>query len=256
MDLVNCRNVLIEKSRIEGSDDALCFKTIGNDGLDRFPAKNVVVRSSSIGSTWCNALQFGSASEIDMTNFRFEDLDLTFARKAAISIISMDGANISRVAFNNIRIKGQNIATPLYIKVGNRAACEDGKGTCVYPGSIKDVNFTNVTAVRWGNVSNPKPGHSVSYTATIEGLNASHRGVGPVKIVNLTLTTPGGAHDGRPAFVFDEVQNMQMADVMVVPGANANATAPCQIEARNSTGNWTGGGHLSSCTWRPQLPPE
>jgi len=155
-------------------------------------------------------------------------------------------------------------------------------------------------------VSNPKPGHSVSYTATIEGLNASHRGVGPVKIVNLTLTTPGGgtaaetyvdpptspsqyqprydgvrpsyalfvryarditvasssvgvrdgAHDGRPAFVFDEVQNMQMADVMVVPGANANATAPCQIEARNSTGNWTGGGHLSSCTWRPQLPPK
>ena len=33
LDLVNCRNVLIEQSRIEGSDDALCFKTIGNDGV-------------------------------------------------------------------------------------------------------------------------------------------------------------------------------------------------------------------------------
>ena len=37
MDLVNCRRVTIEDSRIEGSDDGLCFKTIADNGLGRLP---------------------------------------------------------------------------------------------------------------------------------------------------------------------------------------------------------------------------
>ena len=198
MDLVNCRHVLIEDSRIEGSDDALCFKTIKNGGLSAFASYNVSVRRCSVGSTWCNAVQFGSASEVAMSDFRFESLNVTSARKAGLSIVSMDGANIRRVAFSNVVIASPEVATPLYVKLGNRAACEDGKGSCWLPGSISDVNLTNISAVGWGHVSHPKPGHARSYTATIEGLNATHR-VGPVRIDGLHLITPGGgtADDAR-----------------------------------------------------------
>lgn len=61
---MNCRNVLVEDSRIEGSDDGLCFKSIARDGLARWPARDVVVRRCELYSTWCNAIQFGSATEV------------------------------------------------------------------------------------------------------------------------------------------------------------------------------------------------
>eukprot|EP00936_MAST-01D_sp_MAST-1D-sp1_P002361 g2361.t1 len=299
LDLVNCRRVMVEDSRIEGSDDALCFKTITNDGLDRFPSHDVLVRRSAIGSTWDNAIQFGSASEIDMTNFTIEDVVLTSGRKAGIGIVSMDGARISRLSFRNVTIDSTNVATPLFMKIGNRVDCEDGKGTCWKPGAIGDVNFTDIRARGWGNVSHPKPGHAQAYAPTIEGLNASYR-IGPVRFEKLVLEAPGGGTaadaavdpplsplqyqprydgrrpsyglfvryasdiyvsrsvvrvragrpEGRPAVVLDQVQNMQLADVMLCSRANNSGNA-CQVEARSSTGNFSEGGRIHTCMWRP-----
>ena len=77
------RRVTVQDARIEGSDDALCFKTIRNGGLAAYPSSAVTVRRSSIGSTWCNAIQFGSATELDMTGFAFEDIEISSARKSA-----------------------------------------------------------------------------------------------------------------------------------------------------------------------------
>lgn len=192
MDLVNCRRVLLEDSLIEGSDDALCFKTIKNNGLASFPSHDITVRRSRISSTWCNAIQFGSATEVDMSNFTFADIEIKSARKSAIGVVTMDGANITNVAFSNITISGWNVATPLYVKVGNRVECEDNKGSCFWPGSIALLSFSGVKAIGWGNASDPKPGHRPSYTATIEGLNATHRRVGPLRFEALTLSAPGG----------------------------------------------------------------
>ena len=193
LDCVNCRRVLVEDVRIEGSDDALCFKSISNDGLAGCPTRDVLVRNATISSTWDNAVQFGSATEVDMANFTFENVRLgPVARKAAVSLISMDGANISGVRFVNVSVQGADVATPLFIKLGNRAACEDGKGTCYYPGSIRDVSFDGMNATGWGNVSRCKPGHSPSYTATIEGLNASFP-VGPgLTFSGMAFVAPGG----------------------------------------------------------------
>ena len=76
MDLVNCRRVLIEDSRIEGSDDGLCFKTQADAGLGRYIAADVLVRRCYISSECCNAIQFGSRTEVDMRNFTFKVLGL------------------------------------------------------------------------------------------------------------------------------------------------------------------------------------
>ena len=192
MDFVNCRHVRIEDSQIEGSDDALCFKSISNGGLSAFPSYNVSVRRSTIASRWCSAIQFGSATEVDMHSFAFESILITSARKAAVGIVSMDGANISNVSFTNLTIDGlASVATPFFLKVGHRADCEDGKGTCWFPGSIRGIHFVDVAAVRWGHVSDPAPGHAASYAATIEGLNASYP-IGPLSIDGLSLAAPGG----------------------------------------------------------------
>ena len=298
LDLVNCRHVRIDDSRIEGSDDALCLKTINNGGLGRYPSHNITVVNTSIGSTWCNGIQLGSATEVDMYAYSFRDVRIGFARKAALSIVSMDGAHISNVNFTNITIAGADVATPIFVKLGNRAACEDRKGTCAQPGSIRDITFSNVSATGWGNVSHPKPGHARAYTATIEGLNASYR-VGPLRLSGLTLDAPGGGsaadaltnppisplayqprmddvrpayglfmryardvtitassvavtagrEDGRPAMVADSVEGFLMDRVRV--GDPDGSAVPCQVEARNSSGNWTEGGGVRACVWTP-----
>lgn len=44
--------------------------------------------------------------------------------KAAIGLVSMDSANITSVTFKNISIEGADIATPIFVKLGNRAKGE------------------------------------------------------------------------------------------------------------------------------------
>lgn len=193
MDFVNCRRVLVEDSRIEGSDDGLCFKTISEKGLSNFPASDVVVRRSRLSSKWCNALQFGSATEVDMWNFTFQDVVIESARKAAIGIVSMDSANISGISFHNITIRGANVSSPLYVKLGHRVNGENGESFFPVPGTIADVDFYDLVAEDWGYAEDVKPGHSSSYTATIEGINASYR-VGPIRFHGLSLTAPGGGN--------------------------------------------------------------
>jgi hypothetical protein len=300
MDLVNCRHVRIEDSRVEGSDDALCFKTISNDGLVHFPSHNVTVVRSTIASQWCNAIQFGSATEVNMSDFSFVDVRITMARKAAIGILSMDGAHISDIHFTDVTIDGSEIATPLYVKMGNRVLCEDGKGTCWRPGSISGISLTRVTALRWGNVSNPKPHHGTRYTPTIEGLNASYT-VGPISIDQLQLVAPGGgtaadaavdppisplvyqprydgrgpsyalfaryatdvtisnssmrvaagATDGRPAIVADDLSGLVISNV---DAGGGGAASHCQLETRNSSGDWRDHGKVVACAWTPTAP--
>lgn len=301
IDLVNCRRVLIEDSTIEGSDDALCFKSIKNGGLGAWPSAHVMVRNVTVGSVWCNAIQFGSATEVDMHNFTFRDVRVArFARKAAVSMVSMDGAVISDVRFERLSLhRARDVAAPIFLKVGNRAGCEDGKGTCQRPGSIANIGFEHVSFIGWGNAHHPKPGHAKAYTATIEGLNASHR-IGPVSFRNVTLVAPGGGtagqarvdppfsplqyqprfdgvrpafglfvryardislvdasigiatgdrdvSDERPAIVADEVERLTLTRVRVTDGL-----ARCQLQWRNSSGDWADGGQLPACPWNPQ----
>ena len=190
IDFVNCRDVLVEGSRIEGSDDGLCFKTQADSGLGAYPAADVLVRDSSISSECCNAIMFGSRTEVDMSNFTFRNVSISSGRKSAIGIVSMDSANITGLRFENISIHGIDVATPLFLKLGNRASGEYGKHSWTV-GSISDVNFTNITADLWGHVKDPSKGRRSSYTATIEGRNASFP-VGPIRLTRVLLTAPGG----------------------------------------------------------------
>lgn len=131
-----------------------------------------------------------------MSDFIFKDIVLGSGRKSAIGLVSMDSANISHLSFENISINGKEIATPLFLKLGNRQEGEDGKARKHPwpPGSITDVNFTDIRAPNWGHSHNSE-GRRSSYTATIEGLNAQHR-VGPVRLTRFSIVAPGGGKSG------------------------------------------------------------
>ena len=87
--------------------------------------------------------------------------------------------------------------TQIFVKIGNRVNGEtDLPSNDFPPGSISDVNFTDIRAYDWGAVANPKPGHSTNYTLTVEGLNASHL-VGPIRLEGLTMEAPGGGTEAQ-----------------------------------------------------------
>ena len=55
-------------------------KSQADAGLGAFPASNVTVRQSYLSSECCNAIMFGSRTEVDMSDFTFEDLILGSVR--------------------------------------------------------------------------------------------------------------------------------------------------------------------------------
>ena len=127
-----------------------------------------------------------------MSNFTFENVILGSGKKSAIGLVSMDSANISNIHFRNITIAGGEIATPIFLKLGNRARGEDHKARKPWPpGSISDVTFTDITASDWGK-GKASSGRQSSYTPTIEGVNSSFK-IGPnIRFQNFKLVCPGG----------------------------------------------------------------
>mgnify|MGYP007078124752 CR=1 FL=1 len=55
--------------------------------------------------------------------------------------------------------------------------------------------------------------------------------------------------DGRPAIVADRVSGLRLKALDV--GGGGGVEAPCQLAARNCSGDWSDGGKLPSCEWRP-----
>ena len=52
--------------------------------------------------------------------------------------------------------------------------------------------------------------------------------------------------DGRPAIVADDVEGLTLRRVRVTDGR-----APCQLQTRNSSGDWADGGQMPACAWSP-----
>ena len=116
-DVVGCRNVLVQRVRVEGGgDDAMVLKSDYSLG-GVLLTKNVTVRDSVFGSG-CNALQFGSETVGDFEAVRFSHINVTSAGKAGIGLVTMDGAHIRDVSYSNIHMA--NTVTPLYFYIGAR----------------------------------------------------------------------------------------------------------------------------------------
>ena len=71
-----------------GADADRCWhqKSQADAGLGAFPATNVTVRQSYLSSECCNAIMFGSRTEVDMSDFTFEDLILGSVRTSTPSL--------------------------------------------------------------------------------------------------------------------------------------------------------------------------
>ncbi|MGX6607289.1 glycoside hydrolase family 28 protein [Micromonosporaceae bacterium Da 78-11] len=172
--IVNSQHVTITNVTIKSNDDALVFKSDWALG-QRFTNGHVRVTNANLRAGCCNAIMYGSETCSDFTDYVFDTVTITGANKAGLSIVSMDGADISDVHYRNITMT--NVASPVFNKVGTRKRCGDNPGV----GSIHDITYENVTATGKG-----------PYTPMLWGADAGHQ-VSNVTFDNVNMYLPGGS---------------------------------------------------------------
>ena len=170
--IISTRNVLISNANIAANDDALVFKSDWALGAT-LPNGNVIVYNANLSAKCCNALMFGSETCGDFTNYWFSNITITGAGKSGLGLVSMDGANISNVNYNDITLSGT--ASPITEKIGTRKRCGGTPGV----GSIKDIHYHHITGTNAG-----------SFSPTLWG-QPDHQ-IRDVSFEDVHLTLPGG----------------------------------------------------------------
>jgi hypothetical protein len=171
--VISTTNVRITNISIAANDDALAFKSDWALGAT-LPNGNVSVTGARLSARCCNALMFGSETCGDFTGYRFTDIAITSAGKSGLGMVSMDGAHISDVVYENVTMSGT--ASPITVKVGTRKRCGNDPGV----GWIRDVHYRNVTGTSAG-----------TFSPTVWGEPGGHE-VSGITFENVHLTLPGG----------------------------------------------------------------
>jgi len=268
--VISTRNVRISNINISANDDALAFKSDWALGAT-LPNGNVVVNNAHLRAGCCNALMFGSETCGDFTNYFFNDITITGAGKSGLGMVSMDGAHISHVFYNNVTMS--NTDSPIMEKIGTRLRC----GTKPPVGSISDIHYRNVTGTNAGAFSPTlwgQPGHPITGVTfdqvdlTLPGghdpvdpnavpvdtgdYNPRSLGVRPaygfylhnatgIRFVDTALRLAGD--DGRPAFIANTAHDIDLRHLTVQRGSTSpfdvgfqSVSGYCLRDARLTTG--------------------
>ncbi|MFC4046999.1 glycoside hydrolase family 28 protein [Dactylosporangium siamense] len=196
--IVNTQNVVITNADIRANDDALVFKSDWALG-QRFTNGHVRVTNSRLSAGCCNAIQFGSETCSDFSDYVFDGITITGANKAGLGMVTMDGANISDVHYRNITMSG--VASPIFTKVGTRRRCGDNPGV----GSVNNVTYEHITGTGKG-----------PHTALLWGADSSHQ-VRNVTFDNVDLTVPGGSANRGTAVPSDNPNDYSTTSIGTAP---------------------------------------
>ena len=177
-----CHNVRIANCHIESRDDAIVLKTSFALG-ERRSCENVSVTNCFLASQ-ANCFAVGTETGGDvksvtvdncvMTNFAEQDPEGNHAT-SGISLRSVDGANIDRVAISNVAMT--NACCPIFIRLGSRL-----RDHAPAPGSIRNIIISNVVATNasWPCAISGIPGHDVD-GVTLTNIRAEYAGGGPLE---------------------------------------------------------------------------
>jgi len=116
---------------------------------------------------------FGSETCSNFTDYHFNHITITGAGKSGLGMVSMDGAKISDVHYEDITMSGT--ASPIMEKIGTRRRCGDKPGV----GSISNITYTNIRGTKAG-----------SFSPTLWG-ESGHQ-ISNVTFNNVKLSVPGG----------------------------------------------------------------
>ncbi|MEM6697397.1 MAG: glycosyl hydrolase family 28 protein [Bacteroidota bacterium] len=178
IDLDSSSDAVIKNCTIDAGDDALCFKT-----TSPMPTENIEVSFCKLKSDW-GAIKFGTESMGDFRNIKITDCHLHDTRGGGIKVLSVDGANISDITLD--RIKMDNVDMPIFIRLGERLRTYRAAPKQVV-GSIDSLRIRNVHASsRSLENSRVQPPSGILITGT-----PNHK-IGYLSLENISLQLAGG----------------------------------------------------------------
>ena len=219
---------------LESNDDVFCLKRAAED---------VTLADSRLRGRLAAAFKIGTESDGLFRDIRFRDCVIERSDRAAISLESVDGAEICGVEISGIRLRDVN--APLFIRLGSRdryakgpgrirgivirdvegcgEAMDEGYGSCITglpDRCVEDVTLRDVRFTSRGGQSSRLADRAVAELPELypefdmfgrlpaHGLYARHvRGL-RLQRVRLDSRLP----DGRPAIAFEDVAGAEVVE--------------------------------------------
>ncbi|MCR5457850.1 MAG: hypothetical protein K6F14_07210, partial [Clostridiales bacterium] len=148
IDPVDCSDMTIYGCNVMAGDDGLCFKS-----SDLYGCKNIDVYDMSIQSL-ASAIKFGTDTYYSLEDLRVRDVFVKNVNRCAVSLESVDGAEVKNVFFDRIDVT--DAAAPVYIVTGIRNRLPKGI-TKVRVSKMKGVTFKNINARSPRTFGHPLP---------------------------------------------------------------------------------------------------
>ena len=202
LDIVDCRHVKVTDCFIDASDDAICLKSHDAKTLcEDIEIRNCTARSSASG------IKFGTVSAGGFKNIRIINNKVYDTHRSAITIASMDGAEIENILIDSLY--AFNTGNAIFLRTGSRWT--GGK-----VGYLRDVTISNV----YIEVPATKPDAGYSYEGPVEDnprniSPASIVGIPSIPIENITISNveivyPGG---GNPSYAYRGVTDEELRKI-------------------------------------------
>ena len=258
VDIDACNRVIISNSRFRTGDDAIVMKSTNDTLCQNITITNCIIRSDA------SAIKTGTESNggfrnITVSNCVVRDIPV----HAGIELMTVDGGVLQNILFENLTM--ENVATPVFIRIGNRARpfkpgqyvnhIDDAKDIYLnnitvlnskLPSGIIGMNFKKIRNITINNYSvrssvaqNPVPFNKVpfeefSYPAAnvfknLPAYGFYCRNIEGLYIQNITMYP--AENELRPALVFDRVSSLELFSVK----AEVRKEAGPMIYLRNST---------------------
>lgn len=164
IDVVDCKDAVIENCFVNAADDGICLKSHKAQYCD----DNIIVRNNVITSS-ASGIKFGTFGVGGFRNIQCINNTVYDTFRSAIAIESVDGGVTENVLVDGL--KSLNTANPIFLIVGQRRGANKS--------SMENVTIRNVYA----EVPVDKPDYGVDYEGpTLEDMP---RNVGPCVIVGL-----------------------------------------------------------------------
>ncbi|MDA8376005.1 MAG: glycosyl hydrolase family 28 protein [Planctomycetia bacterium] len=178
IDVDSSELVHITHCDINSEDDCICFKTTTPTSCSHIRVDHCRLSSQ------CADVKFGSETMGTMRDIHVRDCYEYDTRLGGIKILSVDGARISNVRFDNIIMK--NVDMPIFIRLGARLSTFHPGQIPQTVGSINNIVIRNVTA-QASNLGR------LLFPTGIFITGIPHHRIGSVLLENISITLSGGA---------------------------------------------------------------
>ena len=140
VDIDACNRVTVSNSRFLTGDDAIVMKSTNDTLCQNITITNCIIRSDA------SAIKTGTESNggfknITVSNCIIRDIPV----HAGIELMTVDGGIMQNILLENITM--ENVATPVFIRLGNRARPFKPGQYVNHIDDVKDIYLNNITVL-------------------------------------------------------------------------------------------------------------